>query len=71
MNSTKYKIQTAFYCGWADIKTSFDGGPYVDEHYDTIEEAIFEMGYFFYGEEDGTNYRVVEASVPQDYDLYE
>jgi hypothetical protein len=71
MNSTKWKIQTALYCGWADIKTSFDGGPYVDDHYDTREEALSQMADFIHGEEDGTGYRVVEASVPQDDDLYE
>ena len=72
MSSTKWKIQTALYCGWADIKTSFDGGPYVDDHYGTREEALSEMAQLVNCfESDGTGYRVVEASVPQDDDLYE
>ena len=71
MSSTKWKIQTAIAYGWADIKASIDGGPYVDDHYDTREEARSERACFIHGEEDGSGYRVVKASVPQDDDLYE
>lgn len=72
MSSTKWKIQTALYRGWADIKCSSDDDEsYVDDHYDTREEALSEMACFIHDDEDGTGYRVVEASVPQDDDLYE
>lgn len=73
MSSTKWKIQTAIYRGWADIKCSSDDGEsYVDDHYDTREGALSEMAQLVNCfESDGTDYRVVEASVPQDDDLYE
>lgn len=72
MSSTKWKIQTAIYRGWADIKiSSDDDDSYVDNHYDTLEEALSEMTCFIHDEEDGTGYRVVKASVPQDDDIYE
>jgi hypothetical protein len=72
MSSTKWKIQTAIAYGWADIKCSSDDGEsYVDDHYDTRQEARSEIAFFIHGEEDGRGYRVVKASVPQDDDLYE
>ena len=73
MISTKCKIQTAIAYGWADIKCSSDDGEsYVDDHYDTREEALSEMAQLVNCfESDGTDYRVVEASAPQDDDLYE
>ena len=71
MSTTKWKIQTAIYRGWADIKVSIDGESYVDNHYDTRQEARSEKAFFNHGKKGGRGYRVVEASVPQDYDLYE
>jgi len=71
MSKTKWKIQTAIYRGWADIKASIDGGPYVDDHYDTRQEARSEMAFFNRGEKGGRGYRVVKASVSQDDDLYD
>lgn len=72
MSATKWKIQTAIAYGWADIKRSSDDGEsYVDKHYDTRQEARSERACFIHGEERGRGYRVVEASVPQDDDLYD
>jgi hypothetical protein len=68
VSATKWKIQAALYHGWVDVKTSFDGGPYVDDHYDTIEEAQTQMADFIHSEEDGSGYRVVEAYVTHDHD---
>ncbi len=70
LGSTKWKIQTAIAYGWADIKCSSDGGEsYVDDHYDTVEEALSEMRLL--GSNDPDSWRVVPASTPQDDDLYD
>lgn len=71
MSATKWKIQTASVNGWADVKVSVDDGPYEDEHFNTIEEALAEMAdYITCLCSDGTDYRVVKVSVRQDEDIY-
>jgi hypothetical protein len=71
VSAIKWKIQTASVNGWADVKVSVDDGPYEDDHFNTIEEALAQMAdYITCGSSDGTDYRVVQASVRQDDDLY-
>jgi len=76
---SKFKIQTAVTSGWADIKVCHNpvsprGGvqndEYIDDHFDTKEEAMREKRELeelspFKGE-----YRVVPADTPQDEDIY-
>ena len=72
MSATKWKIQTSIYRGWGDMKTCFDGDNYVDDHYEKIEEAASQMAEFIKcGDSDGTDYRVVKVSVPQDEEIYD
>lgn len=72
MSAAKWKIQSASVNGWADIKASTNGGPYVDDHYDTIGDALIELQemILFSDSNDGTEFRVVKTSVPQDDDIY-
>lgn len=72
MSATKWKIQSASANGWADLKASIDDGPYVDDHYDSIDDALAELRemILFSDSNDGTEFRVVKASVPQDDDIY-
>jgi len=68
---TKWKIQTASANGWADLKVSVDGGPYEDNHYDTLEEAIAELNNLItFFESDGTDFRVVKANIQECRELY-
>lgn len=65
----KYKIQTRSVNGWADLKQTLDDGQtYIDEHFDTIHEAL--DGAAASREFTKASYRVVPASTPQDDDLY-
>lgn len=72
MSATKWKIQSASVNGWADLKASIDSGPYVDDHYDTLGDALIELQemILFSDSNDGTEFRVVKTSVPQDDDIY-
>ena len=69
----KWKIQTASANGWADLKASIDGGPYVPDLYDSKAEAQREMDDIVEstgsGDEYGS-YRVVPASTRANDDLY-
>jgi hypothetical protein len=71
--SGKWKIQTASANGWADLKASIDGGPYVPDLYDSKAEAQREMDDIVEstgsGDEYGS-YRVVPASTRANDDLY-
>ena len=75
--SGKWKIQIAIANGWADLKASIDGGPYVPDLYDSKAEAqrevddIVNSGFDNTGSEsDYSEYRVVPASTRENYDLY-
>ena len=70
MKTEKWKIQVPAVSGWADLKTSEDDRPHVDEHYDTKEEAVKEAADMMLALED-FECRVVRADTPQDEDLYE
>lgn len=72
MSAAKWKIQSASVNGWADLKASIDSGPYVDDHYDNIDDALVELRemILFSDSNDGTEFRVVKTSVPQEDDIY-
>lgn len=72
MSAAKWKIQSHSVDGWADLKVSIDGGPYVDDHYDNIDDALAELRemVLFSDSNDGTEFRVVKTSVPQEDDIY-
>lgn len=66
-----WKIQTASVNGWADIKVSDHGGPYVAQPYDSAEEAGREMELLAgIHADDHESYRIVPASTPADDELY-
>jgi len=71
--SGKWKIQIASANGWADLKASIDGGPYVPDLYDSKAEAQREVDDIVEstgsGDEYGS-YRVVPASTRANDDLY-
>lgn len=75
--SGKWKIQIASVNGWADLKASIDGGPYVPDLYDSKAEAqrevddIVNSGFDNTGSgSDYSEYRVVPASTRANDDLY-
>lgn len=65
----KYKIQTRSVNGWADLKSSEDGGPYVVDLYDSTSIAMEELDDLEKLNPDDF-YRVVLESMPSDDDLY-
>ena len=73
MSTTKWKIQLHSVNGWGDLKMSIGGEPYLDDHYDSLNDALVEMQRLILSNEsnDGTESRAVKATVPQDYDLYD
>jgi hypothetical protein len=62
-----WKIQTLSAHGWADIKCSIDGAPYEPELYSSLHDALVEAEHYA----DQTAFRVVTASTPSEFDLYE
>lgn len=65
----KWKIQTRSVNGWADLKSSEDGGPYVVDLYDSTSIAMEELDDLEKLNPDDF-YRVVLESMPSDDDLY-
>lgn len=67
----QFKIQLWTTGGWADVKSSVDGGPYVVDKYKTRREARAELEEMAeaggYGARD---MRVVPASAKADSDMY-
>jgi len=64
----RWKIQTRSVNGWADLKTSDDGGPYYLETYASLDEARAEIATM---EQFGKGCRAVPEDTPADDELYD
>jgi hypothetical protein len=62
----KFKVQVRSINGWADLKASVDGGPYLVELFDSAHEARADVG----DEMSADEYRIVPDDTPADDDLY-
>lgn len=69
---TSYKIQLQTLWGWADLKSSEDGGDYEVEFFDSVQDAQNELNDMVDSLNDSPElYRVVGSNEKQDIDLYE
>jgi hypothetical protein len=67
----KYKIQTAAYSGWADLKTSEgDSDVYTVCLFDTLGEAQSELADLA-NYDTASDWRIVTEDTPADCDIYE
>ncbi len=69
---TSYKIQLQTLWGWADLKSSEDGGDYEVEFFDSVQDAQNELNDMVDSLNDSPElYRVVSSNEKQDIDIYE
>jgi hypothetical protein len=67
----KYKIQTAAYSGWADLKSSDDSDMYTILLFDTLAEAQAELADLASCDGVESDWRIVTEDMPADCDIYE
>ena len=63
---TKFKVQIPSINGWADLKSSINGGPYEAELYDSERAALDDVS----DELQADGFRIVFSNTPADDDLY-
>jgi hypothetical protein len=63
---TKFKVQIPSANGWADLKSSINGGPYEVELYDSERAALDDVS----DELHADGFRIVFADTPANDDLY-